>query len=445
MKRILLIAAVLFAAFFTIWFMIDRWNRSEREEITSTEEKEVLGLSSSGGAVSTGGAVEATAQPEAATGSAIVTAELGQRSEKYAKNIISGMVDKVLEESYDPLKSNTTADDLKRSYESVTEKLGNYVGIEGIDEYEENGYKNITVTLRYEGDEGATIRFVYDGKDHLVGLWFDNVFLASAPDKGTKYTQEDIKIGHTPYVLDGVLTLPVSAESKTKPPVVILISQEDEDDMDGTIGASKNKPLRDIAIGLASRGIASVRYNKRLNQYPAAQTSGADVRERLIKDAQAAIDSVGYMSKVDTDAVFVLAFGSSCDYMQSVIEKRIRRVHGAIMIGSKPVHKTEIDYENEETKVDSDAKYFIKTNSTFPLLFLQGEKDFETPVKYFDRWQAVLRGRAHTAYHLYKQLGHYMFVSPGKMDASDYDVKEGVNLGVVGDIANWCTDIAKNK
>ena len=139
MKRILLIAAVLFAAFFTIWFMIDRWNRSEREEITSTEEKEVLGLSSSGGAVSTGGAVEATAQPEAATGSAIVTAELGQRSEKDAKNIISGMVDKVLEESYDPLKSNTTADDLKRSYESVTEKLGNYVGIEGIDEYEENG------------------------------------------------------------------------------------------------------------------------------------------------------------------------------------------------------------------------------------------------------------------------------------------------------------------
>ena len=115
------------------------------------------------------------------------------------------------------------------------------------------------------------------------------------------------------------------------------------------------------------------------------------------------------------------------------------------MIGSKPVHKTEIDYENEETKVDSDAKYFIKTNSTFPLLFLQGEKDFETPVKYFDRWQAVLRGRAHTAYHLYKQLGHYMFVSPGKMDASDYDVKEGVNSGVVGDIANWCTDIAKNK
>ncbi|MCR4604685.1 MAG: DUF3887 domain-containing protein [Eubacterium sp.] len=443
MKRYLLIAAVLFAAFFTIWFLVDRFNRSERERVETSDEKEVLGLTSSGSAVSSG-AVKEKKDEGAATGSAVKESDLAVLSQKYTSNIVNGMFDKVMDDAFDPLKSQTTADDLKKSFDSVTEELGTYSGIESTDEYEENGYKNITVTLRYDGDEGATIRYVYDKDSHLVGLWFDSTYLAASADKGSKYTQEDIKLGRTPYVLDAKLTLPVTSE-KTKPPVVIIVSQGDYDDMDGTIGAAKNRPLRDMAIGLALRGIASVRYNKRLNQYPSAALSGADIRERLIKDAHAAIDSVGYMNKIDTDAIFVLAYGSACDYMQSFIEKRIRRVHGAIMIGSKPVHKVELDYEDESTKIDSDAKYFMSKNSTFPLLFLQGDKDFETPVKYFERWQAVLRGRAHTAYHLYKQLGHYMCVSPGKMDATDYDAKEGVNAGVIGDIANWCADISKEK
>ena len=55
MKRYLLIAAVLFAAVFTIWLMVDHWQTSQLEAVQTEEAEEdrfVMGLSASGEAVS---------------------------------------------------------------------------------------------------------------------------------------------------------------------------------------------------------------------------------------------------------------------------------------------------------------------------------------------------------------------------------------------------------
>lgn len=55
--------------------------------------------------------------------------------------------------------------------------------------------------------------------------------------------------------MPGTLTLPVG---KKKAPVEILVHGSGPQDRDETVGP--NKPFRDLAWGLAERGIATVRY-----------------------------------------------------------------------------------------------------------------------------------------------------------------------------------------
>ena len=71
---------------------------------------------------------------------------------------------------------------------------------------------------------------------------------------------EKIVIGeNTKYPLQGLLTLP---EDLTAPvPAVVFVHGSGASNMDEKVG--KLTPFRDLAEGLAARGIASVRYDKR--------------------------------------------------------------------------------------------------------------------------------------------------------------------------------------
>ena len=333
MKRYILAAIVLFAAIGVIYYMVTGWEKDRQSEVaqTASPAREVFGLSSSGGAASSRATETATplgreeAEAAASTGSAADASELESRSRTYTEYIIGGMTERVLEDAATSLTDQTSATDLDLSFESVTSDLGAYVGIESASESQDKSYHEVTVTLRYEGNDGATIRYVYDEDLKLAGIWFDNTRLAASVNKGSRYEEQDIKIGRNPYVLDGKLTLPVTTSSdgkNEKPPVVILISDRDDADMDGTIGAAGNTPLKDVAHGLALRGVASIRYNKRLQQYPDTTTaSGAGIREYLLKDAWMAIDNASYMNKVDSNAVYVMAWGTAAEYLPAIIEQ----------------------------------------------------------------------------------------------------------------------------
>ena len=70
------------------------------------------------------------------------------------------------------------------------------------------------------------------------------------------------------------------------------------------------KPLRDLAWGLASQGIATLRYDKRTWAHPAAAARQPEftLMDEYVADALAAVDLLRGVPKVDPSRVHVLAF-----------------------------------------------------------------------------------------------------------------------------------------
>ena len=71
--------------------------------------------------------------------------------------------------------------------------------------------------------------------------------------------------------------------------------------MDETVGA--NKPMRDIADGLAQAGISSLRYNKRYNQDPSADTGAWTLESEVLDDLDAALQMLSSSDIEDRKSV----------------------------------------------------------------------------------------------------------------------------------------------
>ena len=72
-----------------------------------------------------------------------------------------------------------------------------------------------------------------------------------------------------------------------------------------------------------------------------------------------------------------------------------------------------------------------------PMLFLQGERDYQvTPLQYA-RWKDALSARRDMTFHLYPALNHLFMAGTGRSLPAEYDQPSHVAEEVVIDIAAW--------
>ncbi|MEP7023901.1 MAG: hypothetical protein ABJB47_08855 [Actinomycetota bacterium] len=76
------------------------------------------------------------------------------------------------------------------------------------------------------------------------------------------FGEQDVTIGSGPLAVPGTLSLPHGAGPQ---PAVVLLSGSGPGDRDETYG--RNKPFKDLAWGLASRGVAVLRFDKVTHAY----------------------------------------------------------------------------------------------------------------------------------------------------------------------------------
>jgi uncharacterized protein len=85
---------------------------------------------------------------------------------------------------------------------------------------------------------------------------------------------------------------------------VVLIAGSGPNDRDETVGA--NKTLRDLAEGLSSKGVMTLRYDKRTFAHADKMSRSDTVEQEVIADAVSAIELLRQRPEVDANKIFVV-------------------------------------------------------------------------------------------------------------------------------------------
>lgn len=187
----------------------------------------------------------------------------------------------------------TAADALEQYWRGL---YSQYSVAEAVGEVRVDGDK-ATVTLAFEnGTETATLRV--DG-DAITAVSFTPEYEPPAYADENAFSERDVTIDAGDVSLGGVLTVP---DGDGPFPGVVLVHGAGVHDPDGTAG--NTKLLKDLAWGLASAGIATLRYEKRLTDHEVPDE--AYTLDRVVTDdAIAAVDELAAAADVDDDALFV--------------------------------------------------------------------------------------------------------------------------------------------
>lgn len=298
-----------------------------------------------------------------------------------------------------------------------------------------------------------------------------------------KMLERDVTVGADGFKLPGTLTLPVG---KRKVPVVIFVHGSGPQDRDETVGP--NKPFRDLAWGLAERGIATLRYEKRTKAYGAAcvpEGREIDYDTESVDDAVAIAAWAKTLPEVDSDSVYVLGHSLGATLAPRIAEQA-DGLAGIILVAAlaRPFEDAiveqvtyisslkdssdsakkqiaEIKKQADNTKklgtpefddkipllLDIPRSYWEFANAykpvevavklTLPMLILQGERDYQVTMEDFGLWRFGLLRNKNAFFKSYPKLNHILQEGSGKATPFEYERESPVVGYVMDDIVSF--------
>ncbi len=215
----------------------------------------------------------ATAQATAAA----VPAERIAAGQAFADQFLNRDYAAVVAQFDATMKSVFPIDKVQEARESLEPQLGAFkqqVGIRA-EQIEQNKVVYDIVYVAWEFETSTIeLRIVYNQEGQVAGLFFQPAqttpptpYAAPAYVDAGAFREQEVTVGSGEWALPGTLTLPLGDGPF---PAVVLVHGSGPNDRDETIGP--NKPFRDLAEGLASQGIAVLRYEKRTKQHAAKFT-----------------------------------------------------------------------------------------------------------------------------------------------------------------------------
>lgn len=410
--------------------------------------------------------------------------ELKTRSIQLAVEMVEGSFINVEKDFTEETAKKLNQESLEQAWKQTVGELGSYKTVHSAIFIKKGDKASVEVVLLYEKN-GLKVTFMYDKNNQIEGLWLNYSSIEEPLAETKDYREEELKIGDGEMQVDGRLTLPKNVEN---PPVVILVQGSGQTDMNETIGTQGNKPFQDIAYGLAEKGIASIRYNKRYYQHPGLATEFITIQDEVLDDVDLAITLAKQDKRLDSDGIYILGH-SLGGMLAPEIAERNASVSGIIVMAGTPrkledvilqqnvdalngmTDKTEqekkmllgqvtqeIDKikmatpESPHTKIMGvNSEYWASLNQidtpeilrkiNTPMFFLQGEEDFQVSMKDdFQLWHQLLDGRDNVEFKSYKGLNHLFMTSNGLKNIQEYNVKSKVEEIVIKDIAKWINE-----
>ena len=386
------------------------------------------------------------------------------------------------------MKTALPPDALEDAWHSLLEQAGPYSHELAVS-YETGG-KLVRVLLTSMFEKFAlNIQITYNQKKQVMNLLFLPAqgygYTAPSYADSNLFVEEDITITTGSYSLDGTFTVP-GGEGPW--PAVVLVHGSGPNDRDETVGG--NKPFADLAWGLASRGIAVLRYDKRTLVYGREMASMPNItlQEETVEDAITAVQTLRGVDKIDMDRIFVL--GHSLGGMAAPrIGKALPDLAGIIILAgpARPLedlileqttylvslqdpspeldeHINTIRSQVEMVKSTNlnpatppsqlpyglPAPYWldlrgyepalVANSLDIPMLILQGARDHQVTMEDFQIWQNSLGTRQDVTFKSYPSLNHLFITGEGKSVPDEYMRAGNIEIVVIDDIAAWINE-----
>jgi dienelactone hydrolase len=393
---------------------------------------------------------------------------------------------------FDPvMKAALPRAQLQQTWQSLVQQLGAFEKINAVSAQTNSGVESVLVACTFaHATADLVVSLNQAGK--IGGLHVTQVAPKQAQPAGysppsyvntASFHEQAVTVGSAPWALPGTLTVP---KGKGPFPAVVLVAGSGPEDQDETIGP--NKPFRDLAWGLASQGIAVLRYDKRTLVYGSemAKLRTLTVQDEYLDDAQAALQLLAHTPSIDSHHIYLLGH-SEGGMVAPRIAQQNTPIAGLILLAAptRPLPdiflsqytylesrgfataaqvaavKQEVAAIKALTPADrgqpgnllgAPPSYWLDLESyhpaavaqqlTVPMLILQGARDYQVTLADFNGWKTALRTHHNVQFHLYPNLFHlFMPVPPGSpaglATPNAYNTPGHVDAAVVHDIVAW--------
>ncbi len=371
------------------------------------------------------------------------------------------------------MRSKLPPENLAQAWRMIEAQVGPFVTVERVRTEQKDRFSFGFARCRFERGE-KVIKVTYDSDANVAGLFFldppaePSWTLPAYADPGA-FEERDARVGTHPE-LPGTLTVP---KGPGPFPAVILVHGSGPLDADETVG--QIKVFKDLAFGLASRGVAVLRYAKRTLIEPQGVVT---VKEEVIDAARAAVDLLAATPQVDPRRL-VLVGHSQGGYLAPRIASEDARIAGLVILAGnvRPIQDVLIEQLRylaapsaamdealrikaivEDPQLTADrplpalaggvtGAYFLDLRGyrpeivgsrvPRPMFIVRGERDYQVSQADFDGWRVALCGDPRVRCKQYPGLNHLFVEGAGPSTPAEYSRPGHVDRLVIEDVALW--------
>jgi len=297
------------------------------------------------------------------------------------------------------------------------------------------------------------------------------------------FAEGEVVLGDRPLAVGGTVTIPRTSDPV---PGVVLLGGGGPFDRDMTMG--NNRIGKDLAWGLASRGIAVLRFDKASHAHPQLIAKKPDFTptDEYLPYGAGAVDLLAAYPQVDASRIVVVGHSMGGTFAPRIAAAR-PEVAGVVMLAAEaePLNRAAVRVMNYLASLDPSstilrdaaAKMAVlaanvdspqltrKTDPGLlpfgysgafwldvraydpvataqgvhrPMLILQGARDYQVTVDDdLALWRAALGGRDDVSIRVYDADDHLFFPGSGRSTPADYEPAQHVDETVIADIAGW--------
>ncbi|GAA4555488.1 alpha/beta hydrolase [Planotetraspora kaengkrachanensis] len=398
----------------------------------------------------------------------------------------SGRFEDIEELFAPPLRAVVSAETVRVAWEAQLSTMGSITAVGApITEPPKGGPVRISLPLTYERG-GLTLVMSVDADGLLQGLQLAPALTTPwTPPPHTRrrrFDEHEVTVGSGALAVPGTMSVP---RGRGPRPGVVLLSGGGPFDRDATSGP--NKPLKDLAWGLAGRGVAVLRFDKVTHAHAdqVAARAGFTIGDEYVPHAVAAVHLLQDHPAVDAARVYVAGHSAGGKVAPRVAaaepsvaglvllaadaepmpQAAVRVVRHLASLNPGPATQAAVEMITRQAAMTGSPDLSPDTPATEllfgftaayhldlrgydpvataaaldkPMLILQGGRDYQVTVADdLSRWRAGLAHRPDVTIRVHDADDHMFFAGSGPSTPSDYESPQHVDPAVVADIAGW--------